>query len=201
MSSEAPREKIVAQNPRRKQGTGRSGAFNARIYMRNVVTRKVRIPFTNVGSNIKEIIQTKLQRSLEGKCAKEGYVKSGSITVIGYSAGVVKGKFILFDVVFEALICRPVEGMNIRCVVKNVTKAGVRAETKGEKSPVVIFIARDHQYQSKAFSDLSQGEEVTVRVIGIRYELNDEYISVIAELVEKKAIPVKGKIKIRIGKQ
>jgi len=91
--------------------------------------------------------------------------------------------------------------MNIRCVVKNVTKAGVRAETKGEKSPVVIFIARDHQYQSKAFSDLSQGEEVTVRVVGIRYELNDEYISVIAELVEKKAIPVKGKIKIRIGKQ
>lgn len=175
---------------KRTKGTG--------IYMRNVITRRIRLPFTAVGNNIRENIQFELKREFEGKCVKEGYIKEGSVRTVGHSAGVVDSRYVLFDVVFECLVCHPVEGMNIRCVVKNVTKAGIRAETKEEKSPVVIFIARDHHHRSQAFSSLEVGGDITVKVIGIRYELNDEYISIIAELVERKRKIQKKKSKITI---
>ncbi len=92
----------------------------------------------------------------------------------------------MFTITFECLVCRPVEGLRFKCVVKNVTKAGIRAETNEPISPVIVFIARDHHHNIKAFSKLKENDEINVRVIGIRYELNDKYISVIAEYVEPK---------------
>jgi DNA-directed RNA polymerase subunit E'/Rpb7 len=110
------------------------------------------------------------------------------------------GADVTFEVMFECLVCRPVEGMRFRAIVKNITKAGVRAETNTEPSPVVVFIARDHHYKSKGFSSLKEGDEINVRVIGIRYELNDRYISIIGEHVPTKTgarrIPRKPKISI-----
>ena len=76
--------------------------------------------------------------------------------------------------------------MIIDCVVKNITKAGIRAETNEEKSPVVIFIARDHHYLSHNFSDINEADQIQIRIIGQRFELNDTYISIIAELKDKK---------------
>jgi len=77
----------------------------------------------------------------------------------------------------------------------------LRAEINETKSPVVVFIARDHHYKSKEFALLTEGDDVNVRVIGIRYELNDEYISIIGELVAKKKIKINRlpKPKIIIG--
>lgn len=153
------------------------------IYQQNILTKRVRVPYNVVGSNIAENIQKKLTESFSGKCIREGYVKTNSIRIISYSAGVISDRYVGFIVVFECLICRPVEGMRFRAIVKNITKAGARCETKEDISPVVVFIARDHHFKNKEFSNLKVGDEVTVRVIGIRFELNDTYISVIAELV------------------
>ncbi len=167
-----PRPKL--KDPR-KRGVG--------IFMRNVITKKVHLPFSILGSNIKENIQLSLVRRLEGYCIQEGYIKPNSIQIISYSAGTFVGADVTFEVMFECLVCRPVEGMRFRAVVKNITKAGVRAETSTEPSPVVVFIARDHHYKSKDFSLLKEGDDINVRVIGIRYELNDRYISIIGEHV------------------
>ena len=48
-----------------------------------------------------------------------------------------------------------------------------------------------------SFAKLNEGDEINVRVIGIRYELNDEYISIIAELVKTKKLAKPIKIKIQ----
>ena len=53
-------------------------------------------------------------------------------------------------------------------------------------SPVIVFIARDHHYQSKYFSSKQEGDNIVVKVIGQRFELNDKYISIIATLIEPK---------------
>ena len=99
----------------------------------------------------------------------------------------MRGVNINFEVVFECQVCCPVEGMLIQCVAKNITKAGIRAESADEKpSPVVIFVTRDHHYMNQQFSSIQEGERFVARVIGQRYELNDKYVSVIAELVETK---------------
>jgi CTP synthase (UTP-ammonia lyase) len=82
-------------------------------------------------------------------------------------------------------VCSPVEGMQINCIAKHINKAGIRAEVKDTPSPVVIFIARDHNYSSQLFSQVKENDNINVRVIGQRFELNDTYISIIAQLIEE----------------
>ena len=189
--SQAPSSKKAKHKS--KKGVG--------IYMKNVITRKIHLPFTSIGENIKENIEEFLRLQIEGKCIDEGYIRPNSIKIVSYSAGVIIGNNVIFNILFECLVCRPVEGMRFRALVKNVTKAGIRAEINETKSPVVVFIARDHHYKSKEFALLTEGDDVNVRVIGIRYELNDEYISIIGELVAKKKIKISRmqKPKIIIG--
>ena len=154
------------------------------IYKHNLMSRKVLLPFNLIGENIKDNLHQKLQ-ILEGKCINEGYVKPNSINIITYSSGIIKGENVIFDVAFEGLICHPVEGMEMKCIIKNITKAGIRAETDEMISPVVVFIARDHYYDNKFFTSRKENDTITIKVIGIRYELNDEYISIIADLHSK----------------
>ena len=72
--------------------------------------------------------------------------------------------------------------MIISCIAKNITKAGIRAKIDDKFNPLIIFIARDHNYRSNKFSEIKENDEIKVRVLGQRFELNDEHISVIAEL-------------------
>jgi hypothetical protein len=73
--------------------------------------------------------------------------------------------------------------MRISCAVKNITNAGILAHVDdSEYSPVNIFIARDHHYNIPYFSELKEGDEIMIRVIGQRFELNDTFVSVLGEL-------------------
>ena len=160
------------------------------LCMKNVLTRTIILPFKSVGGNIIEIIKKKLERILYNKCCPEGYIKHGSINILTYSSGEVKASNVCFSVMFECLICRPVEGQVIKVKAKNITKAGIRAVyDKEEISPITVFIARDHHYNSVEFSKVKVEDDITIKVIGIRYELNDENISVLGELRIKKRKP------------
>ena len=55
-------------------------------------------------------------------------------------------------------------------------------------------MARDHHH-SHYFSSVKINDKINVRVIGQRFELNDKYVSVIAELIEPEIIK-KPKLKI-----
>lgn len=173
---------------RRKRGKGG-------IYMKNILSRKISIPFQNIGSNIKENIKRTLENDLYGKCSKEGYIKNNSINIISFSSGLVLDNNVTFDAMFECLLCHPVEGQIIKCKVLNITRAGLRATyAKEEKSPITIFIARDHHYKNEYFSKIKEEEEINIKVIGIRYELHDKTISILGEL----KIPRKSKTKVII---
>ena len=79
---------------------------------------------------------------------------------------------------------------------KNITRAGIRAiYTRETPSPITIFIARDHHYNNEAFLKVKENDDITIRVIGIRYELNDETIAVLGEL-KNKVEPKKTKVTI-----
>ena len=79
--------------------------------------------------------------------------------------------------------------MIISCVAKNITKAGIRAESSTDvPSPIVVFLAKDHHFSINYFSDVQEGDKINVRVIGQRFELNDKYISIIGELIKEKEI-------------
>jgi len=158
------------------------------IYSRCLITKKIILPINTIGKNIKEVIEQNIKISFEGKCMTDGYIKNDSSKIITYSSGTIeRGNFITFEVVFECDVCFPVEGMLIQCVAKNITKAGIRAESANDfPSPIVVFIAKDHHYNVTNFADIKEGDKISIRVIGQRFELNDKYISIIGELVKEK---------------
>ena len=159
------------------------------IYSRCLITRNIVLPITSIGANIRETINRKIHDNYEGKCLVEGFIEKNSTKIVSHSSGLIqRGTNITFVVVFECNACFPVEGTLISCIAKNITKAGIRAESSDEiPSPIVVFIARDHHYNSEQFNEIKEGDKFTARVIGQRFELNDKYVSIIAELkVERK---------------
>ena len=158
------------------------------VYSRGLLTRKIILPIHYIGDNLNEVIENKIKDDYEGKCIVEGFVKKDSTKIIKYQSGLIeRGNNIVFTVVFECDICFPVEGMLISCQVKNISKAGIRAELLNETpSPIVVFIARDHHLNSQQFNELQLGDIIKISVIAQRFELNDKFISIIAKLVRDK---------------
>ena len=146
-------------------------------------TDVVYIPFNKIGKNIDEILKRELVNKLEGKCMKDGFVETGSLETISISSGNLVGPNVKYTIAYQCRVCFPVENMIIECTAKNITKAGIKAIlSKYEKSPMIIFIARDHHYNNDKFNSINENDVIKVKIIGQRFELNDEYISVIAEI-------------------
>ena len=169
------------------------------VYSPCQITKNVILPMNAIGKNLQDLLEKTITRMVGGKCIVEGYVKPGSIKVITFSSGIVKGENILFDVVFNCEVCYPVAGMNMNCIAKNITKAGIRAESADEQpSPFVLFVARDHFYSSDYFNSIEENEKFVARVIAQRFELNDKYVSIIAELIPNQGLGKKEAAKPRL---
>lgn len=155
------------------------------IYHKTLISKKVLVNIVNIGKNLNETLRNRVASQIEGKCIMEGYVKPNSVSIKSNSSGVIRGGVnILFDVLIECLICHPVEGMIITCRAKNITKAGIRAETDENPNPLILFVSRDYHIKSTAFKNVKVNDVINVRVIGQKFELNDKNIYVIAEMVE-----------------
>jgi DNA-directed RNA polymerase subunit E'/Rpb7 len=138
----------------------------------------------HITNNLKNTMQQIIENEISNKCIVEGYIKPNSIVILSHSNGIQENQNIKFQVVFECLVCNPSEGQFINCVAKNITKAGIRAESVDEQpSPFVLFIARDHYFASEYFNSIEENEKFIARVIAQRFELNDKYVSIIAKLV------------------
>jgi DNA-directed RNA polymerase subunit E'/Rpb7 len=157
------------------------------VYSRSLITESLLLPISVIGRTLKQILEQTIISMVEGKCIVEGYVKPGSVKVITYSSGIIKGDKVLFEIVYECEVCFPVAGMLLNCVAKNITKAGIRAESSDNvPSPFVLFVARDHYFSNDYFNSVKENDKFMARVIAQRFELNDKYISIIAEIVIPK---------------
>ena len=157
---------------------------NTSVYSPCQITKNVVLPMNSIGKNLQQTLEQTIAKMVEGKCIVEGYVKTRSIKVITFSSGIVKGSTVIFNVVFNCEVCYPVSGMLVNCIAKDITKAGIRAESSDEQpSPFVLYIARDHYFESDYFNSIEENEKFVARVIAQRIELNDKFVSIIAELV------------------
>lgn len=154
------------------------------VYMKSMLETKVSLAITEIGQNIKPNLEAKVNSKIVGKCIADGYIKPKSVKITNYSSGMVVSENIEFHVVFECMVCLPVEGMLIECHCKTVTKAGIHAQVVDDEGnvPVTIFVARDHHHLDDRFHSIKEGDNLVVRVLGIRFELNDAFICVIARL-------------------
>jgi len=155
------------------------------VYMKSILDKKVCLSITEIGKNVIQNLERKIQFEITGKCINEGYIKPGSINIINYSSGIVNSNFVEFKVIFECMACLPVEGMLVECVCKTITKAGIHAQVIDEDGnmPITMFIARDHHHLDNRFNEVKEGDIITSKVIGVRYELHDSYICAIGNLL------------------
>jgi DNA-directed RNA polymerase subunit E'/Rpb7 len=156
------------------------------VYIRSILTQKVILHIKEIGRNVKQNLEQKIVSKNEGRCITEGFIRPNSVKIISYSSGLVNSENIEFQTVFECMICHPIEGQLIECIAKTVTKAGIHAEvvTENDIVPVTVFIARDHHNTNKHFATIKENANLSVRVIGVRFELNDPYICVIGQLLD-----------------
>jgi DNA-directed RNA polymerase subunit E'/Rpb7 len=180
-------EPVKTRNPQYRQKEIKT------VYSLSQITKKISLPINAVSRNLQQTIEETIAAMVEGRCIVEGYVKPQSVRVITFSSGIVKGNEVIFDVVFECDVCFPVAGMLFNCIAKNITKAGIRAESADEiPSPFVLFVARDHYYANDYFNSIEENEKFVAKVIAQRFELNDKYVSIIAEIVAPKRKEFKG---------
>jgi len=157
------------------------------VYIPSVLTRRVYLKINEVGKNLKHNLEEKIKSSAEGKCIVEGFIQPRSVNIISYSSGNINTDFIEFHAVFNCMVCHPVEGMEIEnCEAKTITKAGIHAEVVNDDGviPITVFLARDHHVADPHFNSIKENAKLRIKVIGVRYELNDPYISVIGKLLE-----------------
>jgi DNA-directed RNA polymerase subunit E'/Rpb7 len=154
------------------------------VYISSLLTRKIHLPMSDMGRNVKQMLEDRIMASVEGKCVAEGFIKPGTVHIQSYSSGNVSMNQIEFHATFECMVCHPVEGMLLECESKNITKAGIHAKVIDANGviPITVFIARDHHNTYNYFSTIKENMKIVVSVIGVRFELDDPYICVIGRL-------------------
>lgn len=182
------RQSNATMNPRPQQDQSQQTAIYG-VYVRSLLTMKVSLKITEIGRQTKQNLERKIIKQTEGKCIPQGFIRPSSVRIVSYSSGNVNGDNVEFTTVYECLVCHPVENMIIDCTTKTITKAGIHAEVITEENvvPLTIFVARDHNYTNRDFDRIKENMNIKVRILGIRYELNDPYICAIGMLVNPNA--------------
>jgi hypothetical protein len=159
------------------------------VYVRSLLSMKVVLKITEIGRQVKQNLERKIVQQTEGKCIPQGFIRPNSVRVVSYSSGNIQSENVEFTTVYECLVCHPVENMRIDCTARTITKAGIHAEvvTDNNVVPLTVFIARDHNYTNRDFDKIKENSKIQVKILGIRYELNDPYICAIGMLVESDA--------------
>ena len=155
------------------------------VYLKSLLTTKITLHVTEIGKQLLENLHKKLIMKVSGKCIEEGFISPRNIKIIQHSAGSVYSENITFHVSYECSVCHPTEDMNIICKVHTCTKAGLHSQVIDSDGtmPITVFVARDHNFKNALFHEVKENDMITVKVIGIRYELNDPFICVIANVV------------------
>jgi len=172
--------------PEKKEGEGRKKNNDHVLYARALLEMKVVLLPNQIGENktAKNLVQ-KIAAKIEGKCIQEGYVQPKSVKIQRFSAGLVKTEYIEFAVVFECKTCYPAEGAILHnCVCTSVTKGGIHADIfdSAGNIPATVYIHRDHFAEKRAFQMVEKGAVFDMRVIGVRFELNDPCVEIIGEI-------------------
>lgn len=159
------------------------------IFTQQILNGTIQLKPLEQNSGIDETILEKLRDKIEGKCDSFGYIKPDSVKVLKRGIGMCQpGQFngnCNYKVVYSVEVCNPVEGMIIKCIVKNINKMGLFAEMADmNPSPVSVILAKQHHMdESKdAFDEVKINDVINVEVVGKKFNYNDTVISCIGKL-------------------
>jgi DNA-directed RNA polymerase subunit E'/Rpb7 len=168
-------------------------ASSAELFVPIKFTTTVQLKPNEIGTNIEEIIYTKLKNNLENMCSKHGYIKKNSIKIIKRSIGHIKiphfNGQVVYDVQCIAEICNPAQGSIIKCRVKAKNALGLLAEGYYDNVPIlqIIIPKISAGMQSEINIDtINISDEVNIEVCGKKFLLYDKHISIIGKVIKDK---------------
>ncbi len=154
------------------------------LFVTSILSKTVSLPITDVGKNLKEVLRNKVAELVEAKCIVEGYVKQHSVQILSYSCGLVRANNAVFNVSYSCEIFLPCAGMVLdQCVVTEILEsAGIELKSNQSPNIFVVYVYQDHNFEDKEFKG-RVGDTAAIHVIDYRFEIYDEYITIMGEIV------------------
>jgi DNA-directed RNA polymerase subunit E'/Rpb7 len=152
------------------------------IFIESLFRTPFRCDSKSLTHDIDTFILEALKNLFEGLCNKHGYVVPDSLSIVKRSIPYIYGSQldsgIKYDIVYKATICCPATDNVIKCTIDKINKLGILCITH----PMNMIIAKDFHKNTDSFNKLSVGDEIEIKIIDKRFNLNDKIIQVIAKL-------------------
>ena len=136
--------------------------------------------------DINAALVAKLKTKYEGRCTTNGYIRPGSVGIMGRSFGrAANGDFTghwLYDCKMAASVLYPVAGSEFEVTVIEVNKMGAYAHFD---EAIRILLPRDTHVGNKEFDKIREGDKVFVRLDRSRFQMNDTYIMAVGTLLKE----------------
>lgn len=168
------------------------------LFQKEVINFKVCIDFNDMDQFVEGTLKSYAKRNIMGKCHKEGYISRSHCEIVMFTSGKMIKDKVYFDVDYEFMVCHPYEGMEVDCVIQNITKIGIKAVIKESgENPMVVFASRVHNEDifaneiveeggnDEVSRNYKDGDKIKIKVIGYRFEINDPHLSVLGKILVK----------------
>jgi hypothetical protein len=136
---------------------------------------------------IQEILEQKLRELHEGKCNANGFVRPGSLKLLGRSMGAAEnGRFtgnLLYDCKVSCEVLYPTAGAQMEAKVIKVNRMGAYAVFE---EAIRILLPRDLHIGNIDFDEIKEGDIVKVQLDRSRFQTKDAYIMAVGHLVGTK---------------
>lgn len=156
------------------------------IFINATLEDKITLSPRALCKNKTKTFQNLLATKFEGVCSYHGYIKSGSITVVKYTAGMIKDVCLNGDVeyhvTYEAQVCNPAIGSILEATVLDQNAFGIIAEVKLQSIPIleVVIIKKDMEEDIQ----VERGQVIHIEIIKKKFELRDRLILNVGKLVK-----------------
>lgn len=157
------------------------------LYTTNILENRFHLEANEFGQEPDEIFLKKLKREIEGRCIREGYVKSGSVKILSRSLGKINQAYFtglpVYDIKYQAEVCNPPIGSILECIVKDQTKMGLVCQVDDTDNPLDIVVPSQWHFNNKRYTMLQPDMKIKVKVARKRHDNGDNTIAVVASLV------------------
>lgn len=171
--------------------------FDSVLLVPTILSERVLLHPRDFTSEYKDVILNTLREKVEGVCSRHGYVMRGSVELREVVAGRIEPNSMngdtVFSVRYQAHVCNPPVGLIVKAIVTDSNAFAVFARSGildefGEFTPLLDVILTRAQHESDdRLSNLENGNDIYVEILGKRFELVDTRISVVALLSDENA--------------
>ena len=142
----------------------------------------------NTPEGYEEILVTKLREKHEGKCNSNGYVRPGSVKLLGRSMGIAEnGRFtgnLLYECKVKCEILYPTTETEMEARVMKVNKMGAYAVYE---EAIRVLLPRDLHIGNVDFDNIEEGDTVKLMIERSRFQTNDPFIMAVGRLTAVQA--------------